>query len=70
MQKDQIGVTRSGQGGLCRYPIDPRLLFCHVSCRFCLGSIALTAFVLLKTCFRDQEPPIEQLTDGIGEVDM
>src|SRR6266496_1839262 len=70
MQKDQIGVTRCGQGGFCPYPIDPYLLFCHLSCRFCFGSIALAAFVLLQPRLRDQEPPIEYLTDGIGEVDM
>src|SRR6266704_3240157 len=33
-------------------------------------SIALTTFVLLETCFRNQQPAIKQLADGIREIDM
>ena len=68
--KDQIGVSCFGQCGLCRYPIHPSLLLGDFACRFGFGSIPLAAFVLLKPCLRNQEPPIKQLADGVGEVDM
>src|SRR5205823_3111492 len=37
---------------------------------FRFRSIAFAAFVLLKTCLRNQEPPVEELANGIGEGDM
>jgi hypothetical protein len=70
MQKDQIGVPRFGQGGLRANPVDPCLLLGDFACRFGFGSIANAPFVLLKPCLRNQEPPIKQLADGVGEVDM
>src|SRR6266700_3697497 len=63
-------MTRSGQGGFCPDPIHSSLLFCHFPGSFRFRSIAFSAFVLLKTCLRNQEPSVEQLTDSIGEVDM
>ena len=70
MQKDQIGMPRFGQGGLRCNPVDPSLLLGDFSRRFCLGSIPLPEFVLLKTCLCNEQTPIEKLTDGIGKVDM
>src|SRR6266852_1414620 len=70
MQKDQIGVPRFGQGGLRANPVDPSLLLGDFACRFGFGSIALATFVLLKTCLRNQQPSVEELANGIGEVDM
>src|SRR5713226_3123915 len=70
MQKDQIGVSCFGQGGLRANPVDPCLLLGDFACRFGFGSIALATFVLLKTCLRNQQPSVEELANGIGEVDM
>ena len=63
-------MTCSGQGGFCPDPIHSCLLFCHFPCCFGFRSIPFSAFVLLKTCLRNQEPPVEELANGIGEVDM
>src|SRR6266851_6646956 len=63
-------MTCSGQGGFCPDPIHACLLFCHFPCCFGFRSITFSAFVLLKTCLRNQEPPVEELANGIGEVDM
>jgi hypothetical protein len=38
--------------------------------RFCFGSIALPAFVLLKPCLCNEQTTIEKLADGIGKVDV
>src|SRR5713226_1489272 len=70
MQKDQIGVSCFGQGGLRANPVDPCLLLGDFACRFGFGSIALATFVLLKPCLRNQQPSVEELANGIGEVDM
>ncbi len=70
MQKDQIRMSSFGQGCLRPNPVDPCLLLCDFSRRFRFGSIALPAFVLFKTCLRNQEPAVEQLTDGIGKIDV
>ncbi len=63
-------MTCSGQGGFCPDPIHSSLQFCHFPCCFRFRSITFSAFVLLKPCLRNQEPPIEELANGIGEVDM
>src|SRR5258707_4723299 len=63
-------MTCSGQGCLRPDPIPCCLLFCHLPCCFGFRSITFPAFVLLKTCLRNQEPPVEELANGIGEVDM
>jgi hypothetical protein len=70
MQKDQIGVPRFGQGGLRSNPVDPCLLLSGFARRFGFGSIAFPEFVSLKTCLCNEETTIEQLTDGIGKVDV
>ncbi len=70
MQKDEIGVSCFGEGGLRANPVDPSLLLGDFACRFGFGSIALSTFVLLKPCLRNQQPPVEELANGIGEVNM
>ncbi len=70
MQKDQMRLSRFGQGCLRPNPVDPCLLLGDFARRFRFGSIALPAFVLFKTCLRNQEPAVEQLTDGIGKIDV
>jgi hypothetical protein len=59
MQKDQVGVTRSGQGGFRANSVDPSLLFGNFPRCFGFGPIALVAFVLFQPSLRDQQPPIE-----------
>src|SRR5256885_12878969 len=70
MQKDEIGVSCFGEGGLRANPVDPSLLLGDFACRFGFGSIPLSTFVLLKPCLRNQQPPVEELANGIGEVNM
>src|SRR5947207_20459 len=70
MQKDQISMSRFGEGRLRRNPVNPSLLFCYFACRLCFGLIASLPFVFEKTCFCNQKPPIEELADGIRKVDM
>jgi hypothetical protein len=70
MSKDQIGVPRSGQGGFRPHPVDASLLLGDFARGFGFGSMALLSFVLCPPSLRDQQPPIEQLPDGIGKGDV
>src|SRR5213594_937329 len=70
VQKDQIRVTGPGQGGLRPNPIDPSLSFDHFSRRFSFDAIALLAFVLLQPGLGNEQATVEELTDGIGKVDV
>ena len=66
MQKDEIGVSCFGEGGLCANPVGPCLLFGYFACRFGFRSMAFPALVLFQSSRRDQQSASKPLADGAG----
>src|SRR5258706_9127822 len=55
---------------ICPNPIDSSYLFCDLTSRFCFRLIALSAFLLLKTCLCNQQGTALKLADRIRKVDV
>ena len=66
VQEDQIVVSLDGERLFRAKPEDASLDTCELACCLSLGQITISSFIVLHSCFSNEQRPVFERSDHIG----